>query len=109
MHVIAGLMLLFQFLANLFMRFIALFFEQTGRRLLVIAAVLAVLAGLVVAFYAAIKGLIENINLIAPAELSQAASLVVPDNFVTIASIQITARLLRFAYEWNVKVLQWRL
>lgn len=109
MHVIAGLMLLFQFLANLFMRFIALFFEQTGRRLLVISAVLAVLAGLVVAFYAAIKGLIENINLIAPAELSQAASLVVPDNFIAIASIQITARLLRFAYEWNVKVLQWRL
>lgn len=110
MHYIVLIVTFFAtFLAQLFTRSVSVVFEVLTKRLLVIGAVLAVLTTFVVAFYALIHTTINSINSVAPPSLSQAASLVVPDNFASLASIYITARIARWAYEWNVKVLQWRL
>lgn len=83
--------------------------EVLVRRLVVIAAVLSVLSAFVVAFYIATVTAIGAISAVAPPGLNQAASLVVPDNVPLLISALITARIARWVYEWNVKVVQWRL
>lgn len=103
----------FTFLATLISQIATTLFSSAlqvaTKRLLIIGAVLAALTTIVVGFYVAIRVTIEAISIASPPLLSEAASLVVPDNFVTLVALQISARLIRFAYEWNVKVLQWRL
>lgn len=106
---LAGIIGLMSFIGSLFTRSVSVALEYSAKKLFIIASVLAILAGFVGAFYFAIKQTIESIALVSPPYLNQAASLCVPDNLPMIISLQITARLLRFAYEWNVKVLQWRL
>lgn len=97
------------FLAQLFTRSVTVVFEVLTKRLLIISAVLAVLASFVAGFYVAIDLLMGSISSVAPPFLNQAASLFLPTNLTELISIQITARLARWVYEWNVKVLQWRL
>lgn len=106
---IAGIIGLMSFIGSLFTRSVSVALEYSAKRLLIIASVVALMATFVAAFYFAIKQTIDSIALVAPPQLSIAASLCVPDNLPMIVSLQLTARLLRFAYEWNVKVLQWRL
>lgn len=108
-YVIIGITFIATFLSQLVSTLFTSWLQMASKRFLIIAACLAALATFVGAFYVAIKLIIDSIAIAAPPFLSQAASLVVPDNFVTLVTIQITARLVRFAYEWNVKVLQWRL
>lgn len=108
-YIFLAITFLATFLAQLFTRSVSVVFEVLTKRLLVIGAVLASLAVFVAAFYALIQTTINGISAVTPPFFSQAASLVVPDNFTTLASVYVTARIARFAYEWNVKVLQWRL
>lgn len=108
-YIIIGVAFIATFLSQLVTTLFTSWLQVATKRFFIIAAVLAAMATFVAAFYAAISLTINSISLASPPFLSQAASLVVPDNFVTLVTIQITARLIRFAYEWNVKVLQWRL
>lgn len=88
---------------------IGFFLQVFTKRLALVAIVLAGIAALVVAFFAAIIGLV---NLLSPALhpiIVQGSSLFIPDNVPLILSTIMTARVLRFAYEWNVKFLQMKL
>ncbi len=108
-YIVIAITFLATFLADIFTRSVGVVFEILTKRILIIASCLTVLAAFVVAFYALILTLVSSISATLPPFFSAAASMVVPDNFITIVSIQITARIARWAYEWNVKVLQWRL
>ena len=44
-----------------------------------------------------------------PSELAKGLSLVVPANFPLCISAILTAHLIRWVYEWNVKIIQFRL
>jgi hypothetical protein len=77
------------------------------RRLAIAAAVLTVLVALTVAFIAAIEGLISGISYVAP-DLSGAFS-ILPGNFSACLSVIITARVLKWAYGWNVALAQMKL
>lgn len=108
-YIVIAITFLATFLADIFTRSVGVFFEIMTKRVLIITACVAVLAAFVVGFYALMLTIINSISANLPPFFSQAASMVVPDNFVTLASITITAHIARWAYEWNVKVLQWRL
>ena len=107
--VIAGIFGLITFIGSLFTRSVSVALEYSAKRLIIIGSVVALMASFVAVFYFGIKSIIDSIALVSPPSLGIAASLCVPDNLPMIISLQLTARLLRFAYEWNVKVLQWRL
>lgn len=109
MQYIVGFVAFFAFLAELAARLVSSFLDHHAKRILIIAAVLAALSALVVAFYLSIVSVIQSIAAVAPPQLSLAASWVIPDNFSALVSVYLSARVLRFAYEWNVKVLQWKL
>lgn len=106
---LVGLFSVITFIGSLFTRSVSVALEYSAKRLIIIASVVALMGSFVAAFFFAIKTTIDSIALVAPPALNTAASLCVPDNLPMIVSLQLTARLLRFAYEWNVKVLQWRL
>lgn len=108
-YIIIGITFIATFLSQLVTTLFTSWLQVATKRFFIIAAVLAAMATFVAAFFVAISATINSIAMASPPALNQAASLVVPDNFVTLVTIQITARLIRFAYEWNVKVLQWRL
>jgi hypothetical protein len=108
-YIIIGVTFIATFLSQMVTTLFTSWLQVATKRFFIIAAVLAAMATFVGGFYLAMRTIIESIALVSPPFLNQAASLVVPDNFVTLVAIQITARIIRFAYEWNVKVLQWRL
>lgn len=108
-YLVIAITFLATLIANLLTRSVTVIFEIFTKKLLVIGALITVLAAFVVAFYLLIQTTIGAISATAPPYLSQAASLVVPDNLTTLIALQITARIARWTYEWNVKVLQWRL
>lgn len=108
-YVVAIIVAVVTALVQILTRSVTVILEVMSRKILIIGMVLGALATFVTAFYLLISGVVSGISVLAPAGLSQAASLCVPDNFAALASIKITAQLARFAYEWNVKVLQWRL
>lgn len=79
------------------------------KRLALVAIVLAGIGTLVIAFFAAIIGIVNIMSPQLHPLIIQGASLFLPNNVPLILSSIMTARVLRFAYEWNVKFLQMKL
>lgn len=94
---------------DFFKGIVKFFVEHATRRVLVIAAVLAALATLVIGFMRTISGIVNQLQMTMPVEVSQYIGLVIPSNFNFCVSLYASAMVIRWAYEWNVKVLQWRL
>jgi hypothetical protein len=86
---------------------IGFFAAYLTRRIAVVTAVVAVILSLTVAFIAAIEGMISSIPYVAPDFTGAFA--IVPGNFSTCVSIMLTAKVLKWAYSWNVALAQIKL
>jgi len=86
---------------------IAFIATYVTRRIAVIAAVITVIISLTVAFIAAIEGLISTIQYASPDMTGVFA--IVPGNFSTCVSVIVTAKILKWAYGWNVALAQMKL
>jgi hypothetical protein len=60
-------------------------------------------------FVAAMQGFASGVSLVAPAELGYALSWFVPGNITLCLSAYYAARVCRWAYDWNIKVIQYKL
>lgn len=96
-------------LGGLFTKLVEFFGSYLTKRLAIIVAVLAAITTVVTGFLAAIRMAIESISVITPPFLNDVAGLVIPENVPVLISILISARITRWAYDWNVRVIQWRL
>lgn len=96
-------------LGSLFTSIIQFFMNYVSKRLAIILAVVAAISGLTFGFFAAIVGLVSAISVVIPSEVSVGLSLVIPSNFLLCCSSILTAHVIRWVYEWNVKVIQFRL
>lgn len=103
------LLWLASFLVSLFTSAVSFFMQYVTRRLAIIAAVVAAIGALTTAFFGTMYFLMSQIASVAPDFVVHAYSLCVPSNFPLLFSIWISARLARWVYEWNVKVVQMRL
>lgn len=106
---IAGLPWLASVLGGLFVSLFTFFAQYLTKRLALILAVVLALSGLTVAFFAAIVGIINGISQVTPPQLNLALGLVYPANANLLIASCLSARLARWVYEWNVKVIQMRL
>ena len=79
------------------------------KRIAIALAFLGVMATLTTAFFAAMVGVMQGLAAAAPDELTTAAGLVVPSNAITCMTAITVAHTLRWAYEWNVKVIQYKM
>ena len=104
--VLAGLPWLVSILGGLLGSLIGYFAKFVTRKLAVVAAVVAAMVALTAAFMLAIEGLASAVMASAPPELSIAASLVVPSNASACLSAILTGHLIRYAYEWNIKIVR---
>lgn len=83
--------------------------RDTLKKLVIIAKVVAALVVFIAAIFTTLTALVNGIAAVAPPGLNQAASMIVPDNITLIVSTLVSARIARWVYEWNVKIIQYRL
>lgn len=107
--VIAGIPWLAGLIGGLFTAAVTFFTTYLSKRLAVTLVGVAAIAALTTAFATAISASISGLSIAAPAELTIALSWVVPTNFQSCASACLSARVLRWVYEWNVKIVQLKL
>ena len=79
------------------------------KKIAVAFAIITLLLTATTAFIALISGLMASVVAVSPPFLSVAIQLVVPDNAATCMSAILTARIARWAYEWNVRIIQYKL
>lgn len=106
---LVGVALLSSVITKIFESVVSFFVERSAKRLLIIAALLVALGGLVTGFMRIISNLVSGIGTQLPPEISQFGGYILPSNTIICLSAIITAHLVRWAYEWNIKVLQWKL
>lgn len=96
-------------LGSLFSGIVQYFAKYLTKKLAVVAAVVAAIGVLSTVFFGAIYALVVSIAYQLPDEMILGLSLVIPSNSVTCLSSIMTAHLLKWVYDWNVKVIQYRL
>jgi hypothetical protein len=107
--VIAGIPFLASVIGGFFAAIVAYFAKFVSKRVAVLLVGIGFLVAATLAFISLIEGLMSSVAIITPPWLSLAAQLVVPDNLSTCVSVLVTARIARWAYEWNVKIIQMKL
>lgn len=96
-------------LGSLFGALIEFFAKYLTKKLAVVAAVVAAIAALTSGFFIAIYTLVSSIAYVLPPEVSMGLSLVIPSNAYGCSAAILSAHVFRWAYDWNVKVIQYRL
>jgi hypothetical protein len=97
------------FLGTIFTSLVTAFAGYMTKRLAIVLAVIAAIAALTTGFFIAIFALASGIATVAPPFVIVAWSLFVPTNLPVLVSAALTARVLRWVYDWNVKIIQYRL
>lgn len=80
-----------------------------SKRVAVVLVAIGLIAASTTAFIALVNSLVSSLSVVVPPFLSLAVSLVVPDNTAACVSVLISARIARWVYEWNVRVIQYKL
>lgn len=101
--VLIGLPWLATLLGGLFTALLNFFTRFLSRRLAVVLIILAALATLTAAFFAAIGGLISGLSMAMPSFVALGLGHVWPANGQACIAAIASGHVLRFAYEWNVK------
>ena len=106
---LAGIPWLAGVLGGLFTSVFAWAANFLTKRFAVTAAIIAVIVTVTTAFFAGISAIVSGVASVAPAELTVAAGLVIPSNATLCISSYMAALVLRWAYQWNVRVIQYKL
>ncbi|ARU88507.1 DUF5455 family protein [Pseudomonas sp. M30-35] len=107
--VVAGIPWLATVLGGLFAALLSFFVRFFTKKFALTAAFAAGSLVLFGTFFSVIWGLLQGLNYVAPAEVGMAFRIIVPNNFVTCMGAYLTARIARWVYDWNTRVLQFRL
>lgn len=107
--VLAGIPWLANIVIAAFSGLFGWFIQFFTRRFALVAAGIVLLATITAAFFVAIEALISGLSLSMPSIIVVGVSHLVPSNMSACLSILISARLLRYAYDWNVKIIQLKL
>lgn len=96
-------------LGTLFTAIASFFVQYATKRALIIAAVVAAISALSFSFFAAVLALMNSLLGTVPSYVATAASWFMPSNAPSCFAAVVTAHALRWVYEWNVKVIQFRI
>ena len=107
--VLAGLPWLAGVIASAFAGLFAWFMTFVTKRFAIVAAGVVIIVSLTSSLYAALAALVSTLALTLPPTLVGNVGLFVPSNLGACVSIYVSARLLRWAYDWNVKIIQMKM
>ena len=96
-------------LGTLLTTLVQFFMNFFTKRLLIIGFVVVSISAFTFGFFAAIVALVNGLSFALPSEVTAGLSLVIPSNFPLCVSAIVAAHVIRWIYEWNVKVIQFRL
>lgn len=106
---VAGIPWLASALGALFGGLVTFFVQFFTKKLALTAAFVTGSILLFGVFFGVIWSLLQAISFAAPAEIGMAFRAFIPNNFITCLGAYITARVARWVYDWNTRVLQFRL
>lgn len=106
---IAGLPWLAGILGGLFASLVAWFASFMTKRLAITAAAVVSILAVTATFYAALEALLSGIVASAPPHFGQAVGLVWPSNASACLAAILSAYVLRWVYDWQVKIIQLKL
>lgn len=106
---IAGIPWLATVLGSLFSGLIYFFVQFMGKRFALTAAFAAGSLILFGAMFAAVFAVMTAIRVALPPEFGLAMATIVPSNVPACLGAYLTARTARWVYDWNTRVLQFRL
>ncbi len=107
--VLAGIPWLAGLIGGLFTALFSYFAKYLSKRFAVTVTVVSILVTVSAAFFVAINALIGGIVVAAPPEVAAVAGMILPSNTEACLTAIATAQLLKWAYVWNVKVIQYKL
>lgn len=107
--VVVGIPWLAGVIGGLFSAIVSFALKYFSKRLAVVVVGIAFIATLTTAFLAAVSTLVASLTYAMPSEVALIINWVVPNNLSLCISAIITAHVLRWVYEWNVKIVQLKL
>jgi hypothetical protein len=105
----AGIPWLATIIGGSFAGLVGFFAKWVTTRVAIIAAAVLLIVGLTTALFSALEGLLAGLSYVVPTEIVSGAALVTPSNLTACTSIIITAHMLRYAYDWNIRVIQYKM
>lgn len=107
--VLVGLPWLASLLGGFFASLFSFFATYVTKRVAIVAAAVIIIGTLTVGLFTALELLVDALTFVLPAEFTGMAGHFVPPIAPACVTAHTTARLLRFAYDWNVRVIQYKL
>lgn len=86
---------------------IGFFGKYFSKKIAILAAVITAAATLTAAFLAAIEGIIAGVSYTMPTLGNW--FVFVPSNFSACIGAIVSAEVIRWVYDWNIKIVQWKL
>lgn len=102
---LAGIGWLGSLIGGLFAALVGFLLKFLTQRFAIVVALIAAGIAATGLFYVAISGVIVLISPITPPQLDTALGLVMPSNFRACVSAYLSAYVLRWLYDWQIKVL----
>lgn len=106
---IAGIPWLAGIIGSGFAALFAWFMTFVTKRFALLAAGIAIIVTLTTSLYAGLVALVSAVVVQMPTELTDLVGLFLPSNLGYCISVYVSAHLLRWAYDWNVKIIQLKL
>jgi hypothetical protein len=106
---LAGLPWLAGIIGSAFAALFAWFMTFITRRFALVAAGIAIIVGLTTSLYAALLGLVAALVVNMPTEMTAHVGLFIPSNLGYCVTVYVSAQLLRWTYDWNVRIIQLKL
>lgn len=107
--VLAGIPWLAGLLGGLFSSLFTFFATYFTKRLAIVAAAVVIITTLTVGLFTALQALVTGIALTLPSEFVAMSGHFVPPHAMEYVSAVVSAQLLRYAYDWNVRVAQYKM
>lgn len=107
--VLVGIPWLAGILGGLFAGLLQFFVKYVSKKVALTAAFITASLALFAVFFSVCWGLMQGIVVAAPPELSMAMRYIVPSNAPTCMAAYFSAVVARWVYDWNTRVIQFRL
>tara|TARA_B110000977_G_scaffold172358_1_gene224693 strand:+ start:126 stop:464 length:339 start_codon:yes stop_codon:yes gene_type:complete len=107
--VLAGIPWLAGIIMTAFSGIFAWFLTFMTKRFAIAAAAITLIVSLTAGLFAAVSGLLAGISLAVPPDMLTMSGILLPNNLEASFSICISTRLLKYAYDWNVKFIEMKL
>ena len=79
------------------------------KRIAIVVAVIVFVTGITVAFIAAMQAAITALSYAIPSEIMTGVSWIWPDNANACIAAMISTKIAIWVYEWNIKIIQYKL